>query len=496
VRRTIFGKLLKVFFIVLLIGALISGVMLNFFLKSFITADIADSQKRGTQDIIDMLDFYNENGATTIDQLYFKYALNMTSRTLNSIIFILNKDGEIISLTPSYDYLSEDIVNKFKIENDSLKLPEASMYKDIVANGKVFEERVGDYKGFFKDTGYLWFTYGKPYMDKDNNVLGAVIMSTSLPEAMKLLKSVVRLFLLSSFVAMIISFALIYVLSLKITLPIRAINNAVRVIANGKFDKRIEYITDDEIGELAISFNQMGNALENFDKMRSDFIANVSHDLRTPMTSIGGFIEGILDGTIPEEKQKYYLGIVRDEIKRLNGLISNILDLAKMEAGEFPLSFSTFDINEVIRRSVISFQGVLIEKDIDVNVEFDSEETYVDADKDAIERVLVNLLHNAIKFIGENEKRIDIKTSVHKDKVTVKISDTGIGISEEEQKFIWERFHKADKSRNKDKVGTGLGLSIVRTLINEHGQDIKVESEKGKGSSFIFTLKYISMKNR
>jgi hypothetical protein len=125
VRRTIFGKLLKVFFIVLLIGALISGVMLNFFLKSFITADIADSQKRGTQDIIDMLDFYNENGATTIDQLYFKYALNMTSRTLNSIIFILNRDGEIISLTPSYDYLSEDIVNKFKIENDSLKLPEA-----------------------------------------------------------------------------------------------------------------------------------------------------------------------------------------------------------------------------------------------------------------------------------------------------------------------------------------------------------------------------------
>ena len=221
--------------------------------------------------------------------------------------------------------------------------------------------------------------------------------------------------------------------------------------------------------------------------MRRDFVANVSHELKTPMTNISGYIAGILDETIPPEKHKHYLSIVMEETYRLNRLVNDLLDLAKMESGEMRLNYQVFDINELIRRCVIKLENMLVKKDLEVEADFAQEETPVNADKDAIERVFINLLHNAVKFTPEGGK-ITIRTVLKKDRVIVSITDTGVGIEKEELSVIWDRFHKADKSRGKDKTGTGLGLAIVKNIINEHNQEVHVESELGKGSTFSFTL--------
>jgi len=220
----------------------------------------------------------------------------------------------------------------------------------------------------------------------------------------------------------------------------------------------------------------------------------VSHELRTPMTSIRGFIEGILDGTIPEEKHRYYLNIVREETNRLNRLVNDLLDLAKMEAGEKKLNISTFDINELIRISIIKMERLITEKKIEVTANFEQENMKVLADPDAIERVLINLIHNAIKFTPD-EGMIVARTWSDKEKVYVSIEDSGIGIEKQEIDLIWERFHKSDRSRSQDKTGTGLGLAIIKNIINDHKEKIWVESEPGYGSKFIFTLEKVKNSN-
>jgi len=231
----------------------------------------------------------------------------------------------------------------------------------------------------------------------------------------------------------------------------------------------------------------MAFELEHLEEMRRGFIANVSHELRTPMTSIRGFIEGILDGTIPPEKQKDYLEIVRDETLRLNRLVNDLLDLAKMQSGDLKLTFKSFNVNEMVRRSIIKLENQIVEKNLEIHADFETEDMMAYADPDAIERVMMNLLHNAVKFTGENG-RINIRIYRQKDKIYVSVQDNGIGIGKEEIDHIWERFYKSDKSRGMDKTGTGLGLAIVKNIINEHKQDIWVESELGKGTKFTFTL--------
>ena len=314
-----------------------------------------------------------------------------------------------------------------------------------------------------------------------------VYMHTPVQEVSAAREKVLKYFLTSGGFAIIVAVLLIYIFSLRLSRPLKQIRYAAARISNGEFEKRVSIRSRDEIGELAKAFNHMASALENIEKMRRGFVANVSHELRTPMTSIRGFIEGILDGTIPPEKHSHYLTIVRDETNRLNRLVTDLLDLAKMEAGEMKLSITDFDINELIRKCVIKLETLLLEKDLSVDADFEEEDLVVSGDPDAIERVVYNLLHNAIKFTPAGG-RISIVTKSTRDAAEVTIRDTGIGIGESELDMIWDRFYKSDKSRSRDKTGTGLGLAIVRNIINEHGQRISAQSKLGEGTAFTFTL--------
>lgn len=484
--RSIFSKLIVIFISILLIGFTITGIMLYYLLSNFVTSDKVDTLSKSGDEIksyIVNVYFQDQNNAIYVKHL--KDILYSYSVNTKSFIWVVNKSGYIMAYEPTKPD-TDAFMERLKDNNGNIHLPDEKQYKDVMNTDKTIIKTGGDFYGLFKDTGVSWLTVEKPLIYK-GSVVGAVYLHTQIPEVNKLSKSVLKLFLASVGISVFISIIFIYLFSLRISKPLKEINNAARIIAGGKFQQRLNITSNDEIGELAESFNHMVAGLEKLEEMRRGFIANVSHELRTPMTSIRGFIGGILDGTIPDEKHEYYLGIVRDEINRLNRLVNDLLDLARIEAGEMNFKFIDFDINELIRRSIIKLEGQIVSKEINVEADFEEDETIVSADQDSIERVIINLLHNAIKFTPE-EGKISISTSLKKDKVLITIEDNGIGIDKNEIGMIWDRFYKSDKSRSKDKTGTGLGLSIVKNIINEHGQNISVESDHGKGTKFIFTL--------
>ncbi|MEG6611898.1 ATP-binding protein [Pseudoclostridium thermosuccinogenes] len=492
--RSIFSRLIFLFISLLTISFLITGAILYFFLGDFLSDEKVDLLERGSEEVSEAFEDFLQNPDSILVQIYLERIINMSSAYTDSIVWIVSKDGHIYFSS----YMPQRIKMKYVDEkNGFVKLPDERQYKKIVSGQEQLMKLIGgDFYGFFRDEafssfGYSWLTVARPlrYTDTNGNtsIFGAVYFHTPIPEVQKARSTVIGYFTIAVAISALVSIVLAYLFSLRITRPLKQIKDAARIIAGGEFQKRLDIDTKDEIGQLATSFNQMAFELEHLEEMRRGFIANVSHELRTPMTSIRGFIEGILDGTIPPEKQKDYLVIVRDETLRLNRLVNDLLDLAKMQSGEIKLNFKTFNVNELVRRSIIKLENQIIEKDLEIHADFESEDILVYADPDAIERVMMNLLHNAIKFTGEKGK-INIRIFRQKDKVLVSVQDNGVGIERDELDLIWERFYKSDKSRGMDKTGTGLGLAIIKNIINEHNQDIWVESEIGKGTKFTFTL--------
>ncbi|WP_317854634.1 HAMP domain-containing sensor histidine kinase [Chakrabartyella piscis] len=270
--------------------------------------------------------------------------------------------------------------------------------------------------------------------------------------------------------------------------PITDMNAVAKEIAGGNFEKRVEIRTNDELGELAESFNHMAESLENNDKTRRDFIGNVSHDLRSPLTSMQGFLTALLDGTIPPEKQERYLQIVLEETYRLSRLTEGIGDLNRAESSCILLDLEDFDINALIRENITIFEPQLNEKKMSIKAMFAEQKTIVSGDRDKISRVVQNLMSNAIKF-SDMEAVIEVETTLtERNKVLVSIKDYGAGISTKDQKYVFDRFYKGDPTRNLDKHGSGIGLAIVRDFMQAHGEKVTMKSVEGEGTTFIFTL--------
>lgn len=494
--KTLFSKIVALFIAILLVSTSITGVMLYIFLGNFaseekekLLSDTADSINSMLNDYLTAYyNNYNNPMFAFWEEIYRRMldnALERESQSTGTVIWIVSTEGEI-GIIKGNQAVVREIVQKLTDDTGKIKLQNPAQYKDVMSGSVPMVKEIGDFYGLFKDTNVSWLTIGKPFT-YNGKILGAVYLHTPVPEVQRARSSVFKFFIFAVVISIIISIVLIYIFSLKLSRPLKKINSAAKKIASGKFDERLDISSEDEIGELARSFNNMAGELQNLENMRRGFIANVSHELRTTMTSIHGFIEGILDGTIPPEKEKDYLLIVRDEIRRLNRLTTDLLDLAKMEAGEITINPVNFNINELIRRCIIKLENFITQKDIEVEANFEEEDMYVKADIDSIERVLINLMHNAVKFVQQNGK-IKVSTSSYKNKVLVCVEDNGIGIDRNEIDLIWERFYKSDKSRSKEKGGAGLGLAIVRNIINDHKQEIWVESEVGKGTKFYFTL--------
>ncbi|MCR5719017.1 MAG: HAMP domain-containing histidine kinase [Lachnospiraceae bacterium] len=295
----------------------------------------------------------------------------------------------------------------------------------------------------------------------------------------------------TSYFSLIIIFLLSLIILIFFTdivyLPLRKITKATEQYASGNMKYEFSVESDDEIGYLAACLNYLAGEIAKTEENEKKFIANVSHDFRSPLTSIKGYLEAMLDGTIPAEMHDKYINIVLNETERLTKLTNSLLSLNNLGSREMFLEKTDFDINETIRNTVSSFEGTCRKKNISVELILTDDIMYVNADFSKIQQVLYNLLDNAIKF-SNTQSTITIETSLKNNKLFVSVKDTGIGIPKEDIGMIFDRFYKSDLSRGKDKKGTGLGLSIVKEIIKAHNENINVVSTPGEGTEFTFTL--------
>lgn len=338
--------------------------------------------------------------------------------------------------------------------------------------------------GFLHNKGS--YIYGLPVL-MDGKPVAFVFTSTPITPLVSFLLDLLLTFLVSSGAMMICSSAIIYFATKRLTNPLRDISNAVEKFGSGDFTARVVVDGDDEIANVGKAFNNMADSLSKFEAQRRNFVASVSHDLRTPMTTIGGYIDGILDGTIPPARQSYYLEIVSDEVKRLSRLTTSLLDLSRMEEGKLTATIVNYNAWDVVLSVMCSAERRFAEKNIRIS-DLDTRARFVLCDSDMLYQVLYNLIDNAIKFTPEDGS-ISVTVDAEGSKTFIRVRNSGDGIAADELDSIFDRFYKTDKSRSLDRTGTGLGLYIVKNLVQRMGGEVCAQSELGEYTEFTVTLK-------
>ena len=369
------------------------------------------------------------------------------------------------------------------MEGQSITIPEGVMSAVLEQGtwaGRSRLDQLYESKRFVGGVSVVSPTTGK--------VLGSVFTVSSGDTVDALWRTFAGLLVMTALVVLMISFVATSVTTMRQIKPIREMAQATRCYAEGDFDIRMnDYGRDDEIGELAASFNNMAERLQQTERQRREFIANISHELKTPMTTIAGYTDGILDGTIPPENEKQYLQIIANESRRLSRLVRRMLDVSQLQAMDPLRNGNHFDICESMRRVLISMEKKINDRHLDVEADIPDEPILVLGDNDMITQVLYNLLENAAKFAQEGST-LYLGVTMMDGKARVTVRNVGDTIPAEELPLLFERFHKSDKSRSEDKDGYGLGLYIVKTILQQHKEDISVTSENGV-TTFTFSLR-------
>lgn len=377
------------------------------------------------------------------------------------------------------------------IEDESDHIPQnAVIPADVVATtineGKYFERTT--LNGIYKTEKYV-AAYPIFYDENhiNDHICGIVVVSTDTSDATKFTDMVLKLFILSAIAALGVSFLAISIFSYNLVKPLKQMALAAKQFAKGDFTVRVSETSNDEIGELAVSFNNMAESLSSAEVTRRSFIANVSHELKTPMTTIAGFIDGILDGTIPPDKNDYYLHIVSDEVKRLSRLVRSMLDLSRLDNGELKLNYKSFDLLSTLVTILITFEQEIDKKNIEIRGLDTISPKKIYGDKDLIHQIVYNLIENAVKFTDEGGY-IQFDITENNTRTDFVIKNSGTGIKKSEIPLVFDKFYKTDKSRSKDKKGLGLGLYLVRSIIRLHGGDITADSVYGEYTEFRFYI--------
>lgn len=319
-------------------------------------------------------------------------------------------------------------------------------------------------------------------------IRGYVVMHLPMSAVRSSADSMLNISWLMLIILLVLSMIILLFFTQYVYVPLRRIIKAAEQYALGNMHYRVPVEREDELGYLAASLGYMADTIARAEDDQKKFIANISHDFRSPLTSMRGFLEAMLDGTIPPERHEHYLGVVLSETDRLTKLTQGLLTLNNLNTGGILLQRTDFDINDVIRRVAASFEQTCRARNIRIKLLLTGRILYVNADLDKIQQVLYNLVDNALKF-SQMDSDITIETTEKGETIFVSVRDSGIGIPKEEQSLIWDRFYKTDLSRGKDKKGTGLGLSIVREIIRAHEENINLVSTEGVGSTFTFTLR-------
>ena len=360
---------------------------------------------------------------------------------------------------------------------------------DIADFGNTYSS-IGDFYGYFdEDTLSVFSPITISYKNR-----GYVLIHKPISTIVSGSDGFINISFYTVMIVFILAFLLLVIFTYSIYRPLRKITKAAQIYAKGDFTHKIDVNANNELGYLANTLNYMATELDTLEEDQRKFVSNVSHDFRSPLTSIKGYVEAILDGTIPVEMQDKYLNIILFETERLNKLTKSLLDLNQFGHHGIRLDLADFDINNMIRTTIMTFEGKCREKSLSFDLVLTGQELFVNADMTKIQQVLYNLIDNATKF-SNPDSVIKIETSIKNEKVFISVKDSGVGIPADSLNKIWERFYKTDPSRGKDKKGTGLGLAIVKEIIQAHKQNINVISTEGAGTEFIFTLALSSREN-
>lgn len=464
-RKTLYLKFLLAYFIFGFFGFVTVATFVDSMTMEHLKREKADALYKEATLIANTYasDLYNNE--TSLDTV--KKQLDALDTYLSSTLWIINPSGRmILNSEAPVDLENETVITGFDptvtggsyytIGNffDSFTEDQLSVFAPITSNYKV--------------RGYVVIHY--PMINLENSC-----------------NSLLNISYLMLTLLFLLSLIILFFFTEMVYLPLRKITEATEQYASGNMHYEFQVESEDEIGYLAASLGYMASEIARAEDDQKKFVANVSHDFRSPLTSIKGYLVAMIDGTIPPEMHEKYLTIVLNETDRLTKLTNSLLTLNNLNTKGMMLDKSTFDINRVIRNTAASFEGTCKEKMIAIELILTGDELCVTADIGKIQQVLYNLLDNAIKF-SHSDSIIKIETTEKHNKIFISIKDSGIGIPKDDLKFIWDRFYKSDLSRGKDKKGTGLGLAITKEIINAHGEHINVISTEGVGTEFIFSL--------
>ena len=468
--KSLFWRYLTLTMLLLLVTFTLFGVSYIVQSYTYTLGQLQTMLDKDSQNITNLTALYFEGSDIPEMRLMFEVGMTAILYENDEEVIICDADGKLLVYANRDGYT----------ENFSNRMPE-DIISQVTKNGDFRE--IGKLGGAYSTVHY---TSGRAVYTRSGTVKGFVFVSASPDSARDMFEYYQRFFFIIGIVVLMIGMCVSYAMARNMTKPLQTMTKATRAYAMGDFSIRIPEDRADEIGELAHSLNQMSASLNKLEELRSSFIANVSHELKTPMTTIAGFADGILDGTIPPEKEREYLTIISKDTRRLSRLVVRMLEASRLSAGEIRLHPSTFDICEMVRLNILEFEGRIEEKKQSVDIDFEEDDMFVVADQDNIAQVVYNLLDNACKY-GAEGGILRVSVSHEGTKTAVAVANSGKEIPPDMLPYIFDRFYKTDQSRGVDSNSMGLGLFIVKSILNMHGEDITVSSRDGV-TTFRFTL--------
>lgn len=465
-QKSIFSKYFTVCAALIIMSIVILGAVFLIFASQYFKTDKLGLMRRNAEYAAQLAEEQWESSGT-VDTDILRLYLETMSDTIDADFFITDKHGVTIYCTELAPCVHTDKSVPFSVMHT---LAQSGSYAEMGKLGGMYAER--------------YYTVAVPV----STTGGAAYMFASAHTSSQqgFLNEMVKMFLISAATVLILTSIAVYFITIQLVKPLRQMADAAKRFGRGEFDTRLEVTSYDEMGQLAMALNNMAQSLSTAENARRSFTANVSHELKTPMTTISGFVDGILDGTIPPEQERHYLTIVSGETKRLSRLVRTMLNLSRIEAGEMEIKHSKFNIVETICQALFLFETQIEEKHLDVRG-LNHDKVMVDADPDLIHQVVYNLIENAVKFVNEGGY-LEFSFSSDVKNTYISVKNSGAGLSKEEIPKIFDRFYKTDRSRGLDKNGVGLGLYIVRSVVNLHGGEIIVRSNEGEFVEFVFSL--------
>ncbi len=464
-RKSIYLKILATYVLVILITLAAVGGLQVFIVQAYLMDSKEKELLVRSKDLADVIKPMLSRGR---DPREIIFMLNRADRTLGTEFWVVDQHGIVLVAAADHLYC----------EGNALESADLATLRA----GKVSVRR--GQSQFFNEAVIRAAT---PLME-EGEFIGAVILYSPVAGINDTITKMKELHFGTAVVGLVLSIIIGFMISRQITRPIVEISSATQSIANGNFKDRVRVSSQDELGRLAESFNNMAQKLDEYDNLRQEFIANVSHELRSPLTSIKGFIDALVEGKPKDEAEKnQYLSIIQTETNRLGRLVNELLEISRFDNDSISLNLEPFPIETVIKRAIATLRPQAAAKQLTVKVAVPAGLPACFGDEDRIEQVVHNLLENAIRYTPTGEKVL-ITARLLEDKILVEIADKGQGIPPEHLTNIWERFYRVDADRSRARGGTGLGLAIVKEIVEKHGGEVGVDSEEGIGSTFSFSI--------